>query len=120
MDDNYEALLWAHAMEMNPDRNQFLAKALAHFLFREIMEPAHVKYHIRQEDMKMMNKQAANRALFFIQEILPDKECLLAFGIESIQTAGWDDAEITEEEKESLELYNTIVDEIGKMNMSLG
>lgn len=57
------------------DKNMLLAaltqkdvypKALANFMFREIIEDAHTKYHIAQEDMKVMCKEAVNRAALFI------------------------------------------------------
>lgn len=41
-------------------------KALASFMFREIIEDAHVKYNISQEDMKAICKEAMNRAAAFI------------------------------------------------------
>ena len=42
--------------------NDTYAKALASYLFREVIEDAHVKYNISQADMKDMCKMAVNRA----------------------------------------------------------
>lgn len=39
-----------------------LPKALANYLFREVIEDAHAKYKISEEDMKMMCENAVNRA----------------------------------------------------------
>lgn len=39
-----------------------LAKALANFLHREIIEDYHVKYNISQKDMEIMNRKAVDRA----------------------------------------------------------
>jgi len=38
------------------------AKALANYLFREIIEDAHAKYNISQADMEDMRYMAVNRA----------------------------------------------------------
>ena len=42
------------------------AKATANFLFREIVEDAHSKYNIPQDEMKEMCRKAVNRAQFLI------------------------------------------------------
>lgn len=41
-------------------------KALANFMFRELIEDAHAKYNISDEDMKDMCKKAVNRAMFYV------------------------------------------------------
>ena len=46
--------------------NSEQAKALANFLFREVIEDAHSKYGISQEDMRKMCKAAVNNAAFFL------------------------------------------------------
>ena len=48
---------------MNSDQ----AKALANFIFREIIEEAHSKYGISQEDIRAMCKTAVNNAAFFLE-----------------------------------------------------
>jgi hypothetical protein len=71
-------------------------KALASFLFREIIEDAHVKYNISQEDMKAMCIDAVNRAALFLA--IKDKpELYTAFAIHALQGVEWDEAELTEE-----------------------
>ena len=42
------------------------AKAMVNFLFREIIEDAHCKYHIPQDEMREMCRKAVNRAQFLI------------------------------------------------------
>lgn len=48
-------------------RDNVYAKALAHLLFREVIEDAHSKYNIPQEDIKKMCKDAVNRAALFLE-----------------------------------------------------
>ena len=55
-------------------RIRLLSKALAHYMFREIIENAHSRYGISQEEMKEMNKIAANRARLFFEYILEDED----------------------------------------------
>ena len=47
--------------------NSEQAKALANFLFREVIEEAHSKYGISQEDIRAMCKTAVNNAAFFLE-----------------------------------------------------
>lgn len=42
--------------------NTALSKALANYLFREVIEDAHAKYKISEEDVKTMCENAVNRA----------------------------------------------------------
>ena len=71
-------------------------KALANFMFREIIENAHSKYHISQEDMKAMNKEAVNRAMLFLT-IKSDPDLYRAFAIEALGCEEWDESEMTED-----------------------
>ena len=84
-----------------------LAKALANYMFREIIEDAHVEYKISQADMKKMNKQAVNRAALFF-EILQDDDLWEAFPIYSTGTNGWDDPECTEEIKKIMDCLHSL------------
>ncbi len=63
---------------MNYD--DLFAKAMANFLHREIIEDAHSKYNISQEDMEQMNRKAVNRAKL-LTEIMIDTKKLDAFTI---------------------------------------
>lgn len=42
------------------------AKAMVNFVFREIIEDAHSKYNISQDDMREMCRTSVNRAQFYI------------------------------------------------------
>lgn len=68
------------------------SKALAYFLFREIIEDAHSKYNISQDDMRTMCKEAVNRADAFLK-IQQDAEAYHAFKSNAIYAAEWDDAD---------------------------
>ena len=89
----------------NTDKNMLIAalsqkdvypKALANFMFREIIEDAHSKYNISQEDMKAMNKEAVNRAMLFLT-IKSNPDMYRAFAIEALGCEEWDESEMTEE-----------------------
>lgn len=80
-------------------------KALANFMFREIIEDAHEKYHISDEDMKKMNQKAVNRAMvYFNGQKSKDKAKRDAFLIYALYCLEWDDAEVTEDVKKQYEL----------------
>ena len=73
-------------------------KALANFMFREIIEDAHAKYNISDEDMKEMCKTAVNRAALYIAIARHcDPIYMKAFAIYAAGCTDWDDAEQTEE-----------------------
>ena len=87
--------------------NDTYAKALASYLFREVIEDAHVKYNISQADMKDMRKMAVNRAALFLS-IKDDSNLYRAFAIHALEGFEWDDAEETEDTKHELETLKTI------------
>lgn len=91
----------AHSME------DAYPKALASFLFREIVEDAHVKYNISQEDMRSMCKMAVNRAAVFLK-IQDDPALYKAFAIHALEGFEWDDAEETEDTKAELATLKSI------------
>ena len=79
-------------------------KALADFMFRQVIEDAHSKYHISIEDIKVLCKDAVNRAAAFL-EILNDPDMYRGFVMYAINGTQWDDAKMTEyleEQKEEL------------------
>ena len=86
-------------------------KALANFLFREVIEDAHSKYNIRQEEIKEMCKEVVNRAALFL-EIQKDPKLLKAFSIEAIYGIEWDEPQITEDLKERMEMYRSIAEDL--------
>ena len=89
----------ASVLEKEPDITKIWPKALANYMFREIIEDVHVKYGISQEDMKGMNKKAANSAKAFLDVIVQDPAMFQVFAAYAVHVMAWDDAEITDEEK---------------------
>lgn len=87
------------------------SKALANFIFRQVIEDAHSKYRISQEDMKEMCKEAVNRAEIFIQ-MLGNKDLCHAFAIEAIDGIKWDEPELTEDLKKRMEFYEALSQEL--------
>lgn len=80
-------------------------KALANFLFREIIEDVHTKYNISQEDIKSMCKQAVNRAALYIAHTQSKRpHTMQAFAVHAAGCVDWDDAEITEEIEREMDL----------------
>ncbi len=90
---------------MKTDRNSFVAdlvklglsmpntypKALANFMFREIIEDAHVKYNISQDDVKAMCKEAVNRAYLFFEYIVNNPEFYKKFAMYAVPGLKWDE-----------------------------
>lgn len=72
------------------------SKALAYFMFREIIEDAHVEYNISQEDIKSMCKKAVNRASAFLH-IRDNPDLYKSFAFYGAYTAEWDEPELTDE-----------------------
>lgn len=60
---------------MDKEKRELFAKALAYFLYREVVEDAHSDYNISQEDMFAMNTKSVNRAKLLV-DILDDESCL--------------------------------------------
>ena len=108
MEDKFGYMLWKAVLEKNPDIIELQQRALAHYMFREIIEDAHAEYNISQEDMEKMNRKAANRAKLFLEKISQDKGLMLAFAVESAMTDKWDKPVITEEEEIRLGFYKEI------------
>lgn len=82
------------------DIETIFSKALANFLFRELIEDLHVKYEISQQDIKKYNKMAVDRSALFI-EILKDPDLLNAFiNVYSLSTSEWDKPENNKNIKE--------------------
>lgn len=90
-------------------------KALANFLFREIIEDAHVKYNISDEDIKSMCKRTVDRAALYI-ELVESRSTTaqMAFAVHAAGCSEWDDAEQTEDikrEKEFIKECQKIIKE---------
>ena len=72
-----------------------VAKALAYFVFREIIEDVHADYKISQEEMMAMNKRAVNRAAVFLECIGDDEKLAAVVNLYSLQTIDWDNPKKT-------------------------
>ncbi len=88
-------------------QNNVYPKALANFLFREIIDDVHSKYNIPQEEIKEMCREIVNRSAMFL-EIQKHPQLLKAFSIEAIYGIEWDEPQITEELKERMEFYRSM------------
>ena len=77
-------------------QNNVYPKALANFMFREIIEDTHCNYNISQEDMKAMCKQAVNRAAVFLT-VLSNPDMYKAFSMHAVVCRQWDDPELTDD-----------------------
>lgn len=78
------------------DQN-IIPKAIANFLFREIIEDAHAKYKISQEDMMGMCKEAVNRAAV-LEKALADPVLKKALVLYGYSTEKWDEPDKAEVE----------------------
>lgn len=87
------------------------AKALANYLFREIIEESHGKYKISQADMKQMCKTSVNRAALYIK-LCDDPKLKRAFLIEAMVCQQWDEPEITQDILEEQKLFEKIAEEL--------
>ncbi len=86
-------------------------KALANFIFRTVIEDAHSKYKIPDEEIKRMCKEAVNRAALFWQ-IIEDEKLMKAFVIEAYACGEWDEPELTEDLKKRLEFYKSLAEKL--------
>jgi len=85
------------------------AKALANYLFREIIEDAHEKYNISQADMEEMCRTAVNRAALFL-DIQTHPELYDAFALYAIYGLEWDTPVATEDTEKTLNLLREIAE----------
>ena len=83
-------------LQLAASQNDAYPKALANYMFREIIEDAHAKYNISQDDMKTMCKAAVDRAAMFFK-LIDEPQLYKAFVIYAAVGEHWDDAEITDE-----------------------
>lgn len=87
------------------------AKALANYLFREMIEYAHIKYNISDDDIRQMCKIVANRANQYIK-LCEDPKLRTTFLIEAAPCSQWDEPEITEDIKRAQEIFEEIAKEL--------
>jgi len=86
--DNFEKQL----CQLAATQKDAYAKALANFIFREVIEDAHAKYDISQEDMREMCKNAVDRAALFLS--IQNTGLYKAFAIYAVPGLEWDDADM--------------------------
>ena len=100
-----------------------VAKALAYFVFREIIEDVHAEYNISQEEMMAMNKKAVNRAAAFLECIGDDEKLATVVNLYSLQTADWDNPKENADTRQFQKLINEFTDTLrsikGKPNSEL-
>lgn len=84
-------------------------KALANYLFREIIEDAHAKYNISQADMEEMCQTAVNRAALFL-EIRTEPELYDTFALYGIVGLEWGAPVATEDTKKTLAFLRDIAE----------
>lgn len=71
------------------------SKAIANFMFREVIEDACLKYNISQEDLDAMRKEAVNRAAV-LMTVMEDPALRRAFAIEAFGCNDWEESEVDE------------------------
>ncbi len=107
-----------HVASKGDHPEDILSKALAYYLFREIIEDVHAEYGIPDEKMEKMNRKAANRAKLFVQEIMGSNAMQMAFGVESIMCDKWDNPEITGDELRDLAVFKDLARELMRVKAS--
>ena len=66
-----------------------MAKAIANFLFREIIEDAHAKYNIPQDEIREMCKEAVDRAAV-LEQVLGDEKLKKTLVLYRYSSLEWD------------------------------
>ena len=89
-----------------------LPKALAHFIFREIVEDIHADNRITDAEMEQLNREACNRAGLFVSYIMNDPDMRNAFTIESMMSRDWDPPIMTENLSVRLQLFKDIASDL--------
>ncbi len=74
---------------------------MVNYLFREIIEDAHAKYNISQDDMEEMCRIAVNRAALFL-DVQTHPELYDAFVLYGIVDLEWDAPTVTEDTEKTL------------------
>ncbi|MCQ2485332.1 MAG: hypothetical protein MJ168_08370 [Clostridia bacterium] len=84
-----------------------MAKAIANFVFREVIEDAHTKYNISQDDMRDMCKEAVNRSAV-LEQMFNDEELKKALIFYGYSTNEWDAPDSKEVALKLQQLYNIV------------
>jgi hypothetical protein len=99
-------------LEQSLNDEYALSKALAHFIFREIVEDIHADNRISDAEMEQLNREACNRAGLFVSYIMNDPDMRLAFSTESVFAREWDPPVMTEKLSAQLQLYKEIASKL--------
>lgn len=74
-------------------------------MFREIIEEAHVKYNISQEDIHSMCKRVVDRTALYIAHTQSKRpHAMQAFAIHTAGCIDWDNSKITDEIEREMDL----------------
>ena len=90
-----------------------IPKAIANYLFREIIEDAHAKHNISQDDVREMCREAVDRAAV-LEQVLGDeklKKALVLYGYSSLE---WD-APDSDKVKAKLQDFAEMAKNIGEL-----
>ena len=100
-----------------------MAKSLAYFVFREVIEDIHSKYDISQKEMMTMNKKAVNRAAAFLSCFSDDELLAALVQLLSLETTGWDNPKETADTAGFLRLAEEMAEKLrsikGKTNKEI-
>lgn len=64
------------------------AKALASYMFRDLVDDIHSEGKISEAEMEQLNREACNRAALFWNYIMTNKDMRTAFLIEAVNVTG--------------------------------
>ena len=106
---SFESLLYS-SLKNDSD---ILPKAIANFMFREVIEDAHTKYGISQADMRDMCIEAVNRAAT-LEKLLMDPELKRALVLCGYSTSKWkavDESEVNLKLQQFKELAENLGDD---------
>ena len=110
MDDSVAVML-ANSLKVK----DAFPKAIAHFMFRELLEDIHAEGRITDVELSELNKKALNRASLLVDHIIDDKYMREAFGMESVFCSEWDDPQMTKDLEERLEIYRSGAEVLKKL-----
>ena len=91
------------------------SKALAYFVFREVIEDVHAEYNISQDEMKAMNRKAVNRAAMILECLENEERFASLISLLSLETTGWDNPKETADTKRFLQATEEGAEELRKI-----
>jgi hypothetical protein len=88
------------------------SKALAYFIFRELIEDVHAKYDISQDEMRELNRRAVNRAALFLQLMNDEAAFASLVMLLNLEATGWDNPIETDDTRGFKDLAMRAADEL--------